>query len=478
MVNKQEKKLTSKLFKFIILIFIPFYVAIAYYVYAYHLERIQEAKITRESLVYEIQSIEEKIKRESSKTPSAKKHYKQANPNTRLSAEVKEINSSIKKMITVLDNTKNKLSDSLGKSLSSRINEVLENNKKNENVVPELNIIKSSKAEVVGKGPTADAELNKSIEKTMELRNKLKEKLEHLDKTIPICQKKLDTINDNYTNIDLVNFNKISDAQWDVLNKISYLEHEISGLKKALDNLNNSLLPNEKDLESITSINQENINEEFVSSLSLSELNNIIIEQEEKISAYPEKISLALDTVSTNAGINFINSKDYTTLSNHFNKKIHYNKLISSHERISKKMFDERISEKKNLFIYLELATKRRIGIYIGMKFPKTTKFSKSYKDHDGFIVYFNSKEFYPALKDQNQQIRTDNDFLILVGNVKDNAGFWIKEKTNEEKQSAIIASFGMPSTQYDCLKGTLFSNPYTDLVVGIEVYELILDQE
>lgn len=478
--ENETKAANSRIFKFVIFIFIPFYLAIGYFVYNYQMERILEVKTQRESIISEINSIEQKIKREAAKTPSTKKNYKQVNANTRLSSEIKEINKEINSMITLLDLTKSRFDEKLERELASKTYEALERNKKYENVVPELNIIKASEVRVVGEGPTSDHEVNEQIKKTMELRNQLKESLDGIMNDLPECQRNTEESMKVFDK-DSEKFSELRNTQWDVLNKISLLENELEVIKKEMNELETSMdisvdaLINNSD--SNINNNDELFNSEAFNSLSLSELNNYIETQEEIISKYPETILRAQENSSNHDETNFINTKDFNTLSSYFNKKISYKKLISSHEKISKQKFDSRVSNRSNLFIYLELSTERRVGIYINMKFPKTTRFSKAYKDENGFIAYFNKKEFYPAKKDQTQHIRTDNDFFLLVGNVKDGAGIWLREEGDEENKNLITASLGYPTTQYDCLKGSLFSNPYKDIVVGFEVYELVFDE-
>lgn len=455
--------------KFFIISLILIYILAAYYLYNYHYTKLNAIKHSRYNTITDIEKVEDKLKTEYSKSPSIKKSYTIKDPSVRLSNEVGIIEKELREIVKQIDDFKKKIEIRLQDELKNHIS----NNEKKDYKKPEILVVESdSSDEVVGDGPTNNEEVNKEISLTMNIKEQADKIIAQLSTEVPYYNEKLENSLKAFNEIDSPELTKRSSIQWKLLNRISLIEEKINEFRKSLLYFTENNLKYENKVKSLV---EKDFNERYLKTaqtLPLFDFHNLLSHEIANTNSLVEKLSVAQVSADNDMAVNFINYKDYYTLSNHFGKEFKYKKLISTHDLLTKEKFTSALSLRSKVLIYMELFTGRRIGVYIDSAFPKNNKFPKSFKDPNAFIVYFNNKEFYKANPDTNTQFRTDYDYLILIGNTKNNDGIWIKiPETNNEYP----VHFGKPTNEYDCSKGTLLTSPIIDRIYSFEVYELDL---
>lgn len=456
-------------FKILVIVFVPIYLAAAYYVYNYHYNNINEIKKFRLNTIGDIQLVEDKMKKEYSKSPSVKKSYTDKDPSKRLGNELISIENELKEIGKIAENFKKKVE----KKLEEDLTKLIPKYEKKAEVKPQIEIIDSdAKDDIVGQGPTNDAETNREIAITMHMKERVDQIISQLSSEVPYYRERLDTTLKSFQTVDEAELKKRSDAQWDLLDRISLIEEQISSLNSSLKLFSENNLKFDNKIESLTKSEYDENYVKTVQKLPLFELQSLITAEHSNINILADKLAQAQVSADKDMGVNFINYKDYHTLASHFGKEFKYKKLISTHDKLTKEKFASALSLRSKILIYMELLTGRRVGIYIDIAFPKSTKFPRSFKDPNAFIVYFNNKEFYNANPDTNAQFRTDSDYLLLIGNTKNNDGIWINLPQSELENPV---HFGKPTTEYDCMKGSLLTSPIIDRIYSFEVYELDL---
>jgi len=461
----------SNFSKLVILFFIPLYCVLSFFLFDFFIKQISEATNTRNNLLSEIVSLEEKMKKEASKSPSIKKEYKEVDPKARLYSEINEINREVEALNKAVENIKISFESDLNKKLEAKLPHASAHKEK---IQPELIILKGEE-EKTFTGFHEDPDVNAQIEKSFDLKAKLDKNIELINEQAPLAFKALEGYMKVFNETDS-EFKRRKEIQWNILDSISSLENSIESLRKQYKELTEKTLKTdtEKAQQALQAEGANYETFETIPLLQMQDLSSMISEQTELISRMSEKLPQVKETMDLDNAVNFYNTKDLDTLSQHFGKKINYKKLISSHDLLTKQKFDAELALKSQILIYMEFASQRRVGIYMDRQFPKATKFSKEYKDPNSFIAYFNVKEFYPANPEASSQFRTDNDLLLLIGNTRNVDGIWIKNP----EDSLMKVNFGKFTPEFDCLKGSLFGNPIEDYVFTFEVYQLDFKEE
>lgn len=493
---------------------IGIYVPILFFVYNLHKENLSNIHNQKLQLQTEITQLENKMKIESSKSFTSERKYQEIDPKTKFQKEFESINSEIE----TITNQVNMVKVSFTDSLKNRLNEEL---KKFENIklkdysnfVPEIKVIDKTKqqkevtddldieehkGDVITKelkeGPTSDTEKNKQITKTMFVREMMQKNYQKfLDNENKLD--KLQNIWRSYNETDKVEFDTRSLNQWNFLDKISQLEHDISNLQNKFllkkENIftNFEKIEDKKDQKCDVNF-EEDSEEQILEKYPFTKLEDIDSEIDKKVSylsTFNDRLTFARTFMDENAKYNFPVSKDYDLLKAHFcghdsdNKKLKYKKLFSLYEVFNKNRMDNLLKGKSKILFYFELESSRRVGIYMDMAYPRRPKFSKKFKDPKSFIVFFNENEIYMANPETDNQFRSEVDMYLIVGNTKQNDGVWFK---NEDKQgekdmdkdiekSKLRVFFGKPSNEFKTNGGKLFEDLVLDNIMTFSIFEL-----
>ena len=469
MTNKEVEK-TKKSNTPLIIVVTIIHLLLCYFLVNYHKAQITINKAQNEHYVTEMTKLEEKMKKETTKSPSIKKNVIKINPSSRLKPDIQEIEKQI-------ENYKNEISE-LDKSIEKDILNKLES------LIPEkpkktkkptlddlIDIKEENKSEI---GPTKSSEDNENIKETMILREKMVNQYEYFLKNNKKYEKIITDFLKKHDELEWGGLAKRRDIQWDVVKRIGEIERELKKLISEIETFHNQVQVKESNLESASS--ESELNE--VSFATVEDINNKVNQEISNLNNMSTKVSSIQLLLNKSSDTNFYNLRDYNSLVEHFNKKFTFKKLLSTHDMYTKENMDERLVGKKNLLFYFDFYSKRRIGFFLTIPYPKRTILAKSYKDPNSFIAYFNVKEFYPANKDAREHFRTDADLMFLIGNTRNNDGIWFKKPSIEDLKNSerINVNFGKFSSEFDCTNGQLFSNPVTDSIFSFEVYELEFD--
>lgn len=476
--NKDQKDTSSPLNLLLIVTFTVVYLATVYLLFSKHKVRFEQELKRKAKLINELENLEEKMLKETIKSPNVKKEYKEVDYSIRLREEIDNIirqKENIERNILQIENKNKQLIDS---SLTGILNE---NKLKEGKVEADLIIVKEESNKVDPNAITGDPVLDKEINETMPIRKLMDEKIELMKKYNQPTLDSLDKLIDEYNKVLEPDINGRNERQFEVLRRIAYLNTDITNLKESMKSLVNSMNYNSNKLDYLIKnkalMDSKEIKLNEVSDLLKSteffdkeDLTNFINKELGTLETISSKLENIQSIIDKDSSTNFYNFKDFELLESHFKKKIYYKKLFSTHDILSKQKLEDFLANKPKLFFYFEFTSGRRIGYYLDIKFPKKTIFNRSYKDPNSFIVFFNYKEFYPANPEGRMHFRTETDYLFLIGNTRNTDGIWFK--IPEKLDTNYKINVGKFTPEYKCDHGSLFGNPIQDTVFSFEVYQ------
>lgn len=458
--------------KFFILTFIPFYLALAYYLYNSLTKEIDSLRDERNALIQNKIYYETNILAIAEKFNIAKDEIKEitVSPYARLAESLLSLNQQIIRIdsdISEVGFTETDESNFIN-DLKAYVPKILTDKEISE----QYNKISSQQIENVqkqvdetGKGPTTNKTLNYEIELSEQLVKRAEDLILISHEKFKNLKKDLDSYWSLYEKELKPDLEKYSQKQSDVKGKTGKLINTIKTLIAKLNDLKNNQL-NKSD-KALSALNNEDLRSDEIERKIKNEMSSLetMFNTIESSKSYITKFNM----------INFSFEEDYDFLSKHFDKSFSYIRLISNHDNITKKQFDQQIAGKANLLFYFELKSKRRVGYFTKKAYPKRTLISKDYKDDDSFIVYFNKKEIYPANNETKTHFRTDGDHLIIVGNTLNDDGFWITPPNTQTGDKSRL-TLGFRTEEYKIGKGALFSNINQDSVTSMEVYQIVFN--
>ena len=455
-----------------ILTFIPFYLALAYYLYDSLTKEIDLLRDERNALLQNKIYYERNVLEIAEKFNTVKDEIKEitVSPYARLAESLLNLNQQIIKIDGDISEVGFSETDEANfiNDLKASVPKILTEKELSE----QYNKISSQQMDNVqkqvdetGKGPTTNKTLNYEIELSEQLIKRADDLILVNHEKFKNLKKDLDSYWSLYEKELKTELEKYSQKQWNVKGKTGRLISTIKTLIAKLNNLKNNYL-NKTDKALSASKNEDLRSDEIEKKIeneisSLETMFNTI----ESSKSYITKFNM----------INFSFEEDYDFLSKHFDKSFSYVRLISNHDIITKKQFDQQIAGKTNLLFYFELKSKRRVGYFTKKAYPKRTLITKDYKDDESFIVYFNKKEIYPANTETKAHFRTDSDHLIIVGNTLNDDGFWITPPNNQTGDKSIL-TLGFRTEEYKVGKGALFSNINQDTITSMEVYQIVFN--
>lgn len=465
--------------KFII-IFVPVYLAMLYYIYLNVSKQISELKEERSLLLSEKDRLERKIESLAKDiTIQSVEEIKKikVSPMTRLGDKYGEVSESISKFQSLITDLKVKNENTLDKELKELIPKPSEDlNKKLkalETAKDELEIIEKEVDEK-GNGPTRNSTINEQIAQSEEARNNLlyltSKGYEYYQQRSAEFQKTNKTLSDTENK-----FEQYFDLQWEINEKIALKEKTVSELEHKINQINTNMI--EKSEDSIQAISDQIMSRESFDDLRTDEVEKLLEKSFGVLKRNYDTISSSKNEIFSSNIINFAHEVDYNLLHSHFSKKFGYKRLVSMHDKLTKEFFDKQLAGRKNLFIYVELESKRRIGFYMEKAFPKKTLLPKSFKDENSAIFYFNNNEIYRANPETQTHYRTDTDYLFIIGNTQNNDGIWFTVPKPKTKDIA-KAVLGMRTNEFILGRTTLFGNIVTDNISTFEVFQLTFDDK
>lgn len=455
-----------------ILTFIPFYLALAYYLFISLTKEIDLLRDERNALLQNKIYYERNVLEIAEKFNTVKDEIKEitVSPYARLAELLLNLNQQIIKIDGDISEVGFSETDEANfiNDLKASVPKILTEKELSE----QYNKISSQQMDNVqkqvdetGKGPTTNKTLNYEIELSEQLIKRADDLILINHEKFKNLKKDLDSYWSLYEKELKTELEKYSQKQWNVKGKTGRLISTIKTLIAKLNNLKNNYL-NKTDKALSASKNEDLRSDEIEKKIknemsSLETMFNTI----ESSKSYITKFNM----------INFSFEEDYDFLSKHFDKSFSYVRLISNHDIITKKQFDQQIAGKTNLLFYFELKSKRRVGYFTKKAYPKRTLITKDYKDDESFIVYFNKKEIYPANTETKAHFRTDSDHLIIVGNTLNDDGFWITPPNTQMGDKSIL-TLGFRTEEYKVGKGALFSNINQDTITSMEVYQIVFN--
>lgn len=482
--QEENKESSSTLNFLLILTFSVVYIATVYLLFTKHKQRFDDELKRKAKLINELENLEDKMLKESIKSPNTKKEYKEIDYNIRLGEDLDNINrlrQNIERNILQIQSTNQK-------SIEANLLNTLSENKLAEGKVEaELIIVKEESNKADPNAITGDPVLDKEINESMPIRKVMEEKIELMKKYNQPTLDSLEKLIDEFEKVLDVDVKARNERQFEVLRKIAYIKTDVTNLKQEMKSLLNSLNYNPNNLDTLirnkalmdskeiqlSEVKNQLKSTELFDKEDFKEFINKELSTLELIASKLENIQSIIDKDSS---INFYNFKDFELLETHFNKKIYYKKLFSNHDALSKQKLEDFLSNKPKLFFYFEFTSGRRIGYYLDIKFPKRTIFNRSYKDPNSFIVFFNYKEFYPANPEGRMHFRTETDYLFLIGNTRNTDGIWFK--IPEKIDTNYKINVGRFTPEYKCDHGSLFGNPIQDTVFSFEVYQFDFEND
>lgn len=482
--QEENKESSSTLNFLLILTFSVVYIATVYLLFTKHKQRFDDELKRKAKLINELENLEDKMLKESIKSPNTKKEYKEIDYNIRLGEDLDNINrlrQNIERNILQIQSTNQK-------SIEANLLNTLSENKLAEGKVEaELIIVKEESNKADPNAITGDPVLDKEINESMPIRKVMEEKIELMKKYNQPTLDSLEKLIDEFEKVLDVDVKARNERQFEVLRKIAYIKTDVTNLKQEMKFLLNSLNYNPNNLDTLirnkalmdskeiqlSEVKNQLKSTELFDKEDFKEFINKELSTLELIASKLENIQSIIDKDSS---INFYNFKDFELLETHFNKKIYYKKLFSNHDALSKQKLEDFLSNKPKLFFYFEFTSGRRIGYYLDIKFPKRTIFNRSYKDPNSFIVFFNYKEFYPANPEGRMHFRTETDYLFLIGNTRNTDGIWFK--IPEKIDTNYKINVGRFTPEYKCDHGSLFGNPIQDTVFSFEVYQFDFEND
>ena len=460
----------SSSFKLIIIGLIPLYLVVLFYIYSHHKERLFSISKEREELLLELATLEEKMKMESSKSPSTKRNIVEFEARDKYKNDITQILSDITFLTENIEKIKEKANEEIKNSLEE-ITEKYKNYEYKEKE-PQITVVKSNEVKSTKDdedGPTNNKEINNRIKESMKLREGTNALYEQLSENTEKEVERLNTIWRKFNETSSKALEERREKQWKMVDLVSLLEEEVKSLKSNFEETVNKL--NE------IQINENDYNSLLDSSIEIERLNDFTEKKLKEVERLNEKYKNLNNELQEREfyKTNFHNENDYEFLKKHFKiKELKYKKLFSNHQLLTKEALDEEIKGKKNLLFYFNFLSERRVGVFIGMNFPIKTKFSRGYKDDSSLIIYFNAKQIYQANPESKKHIRTESDHIFLIGNTKNNDGIMFKNPTTSTDYTV---NFGFSPADYILENGTLFSHPVYDIVKSFEVFQLELDE-
>lgn len=311
-----------------------------------------------------------------------------------------------------------------------------------------------------GLGPSKNSTYNNDLKYSGELRQQFIDYTDKLE-TLATDGSELLTSSINVFNDINSKLESSWNDKWNLVSQLGIIRNSLDEMQREIQEL--------KLVKPIPS----KIDSEINNSKSIISLYDLMTKEFEDLGTEYASIDKVKEIVRGSNMINFAFESDYLSLVQKFGKEFSYNRLISSHDELTKELFDSELSGKSNIFIYMELYTKRRVGFYLSIPYPKRALLPKSYKDLNSFIVYFNKNEYYLANQETSTHFRTDNDFLLIAGNTQQNDGLWISAPNKAINNGAVSLNIGYNPTQFLLPKSTLFSNLVSDRILTFEVFEL-----
>lgn len=482
--HEENKESSSTLNFLLILTFSVVYIATVYLLFTKHKQRFDDELKRKAKLINELENLEDKMLKESIKSPNTKKEYKEIDYNVRLGEELDNINrlrQNIERNILQIQSTNQKSIE------SNLLNTFAENKLAEGKVEAELIIVKEESNKADPNAITGDPVLDKEISESMPIRKVMEEKIELMKKYNQPTLDSLEKLINEFEKVIDVEVKARNERQFEVLRKIAYIKTDVTNLKQEMKSLLNSLNYNPNNLDTLIRNKALMDSKEIQLSEVKNQLKSTELFDKEDIKEFINKELSTLELIASkleniqsiidkDSSINFYNFKDFELLETHFKKKIYYKKLFSTHDALSKQKLEDFLANKPKLFFYFEFTSGRRIGYYLDIKFPKRTIFNRSYKDPNSFIVFFNYKEFYPANPEGRMHFRTETDYLFLIGNTRNTDGIWFK--IPEKIDTNYKINVGRFTPEYKCDHGSLFGNPIQDTVFSFEVYQFDFEND
>lgn len=456
---------------------IPLYLSVCYYLYKEFSTEIEILKDERQAMLVNqneiLSNIKEKIKKINDNYMTGDSIiYTATIPKTRLSDKLNQLESYIK----ILNDDLLSISNDQEREVSILVNEFekeIPNQLTEEYVKSIINQVRQEKGKSVSNviqdndGPTRNVTMNEEIKLSDEVKRNFTEKYLLVTKEFNEIKSEVLMNYKLYENEYFPLLDEYLDKQWRIIERIGQLNNKYQKISNEIDNLKKSLSYSNDELSKIDISNDE------FSKLSIYDKYRLAEIEIDHLENMYSTIQSSKDYIENVNIVNFGYDSDYNLLTNYFKQAFNYKRLISNHNVLSKDLFSKQLSKKSNLFIYIELESKRRVGFYIKQSFPKKSNVLKEVKDDDSFICFFNKNEIYKANPESSSHYKLDNDYLIIVGNSLSDDGFWIQMESISETLKKPIMTIGFKTLQYQLGKGSLFSGVHKDKVKSFEVFQL-----
>lgn len=454
--------------KLFIFTFIPFYLAVIYFLYNHLTQEITKLKEEREAMLNTKQLLLENMvsmateisnKVLPKKVVKVSPYIRLAEKLTKLNQEIINVDLSMSDLISEQGDEKfiEELRSIIPKQYTEKEVQSLykEFISKNVNSKPEV--------DENGNGPTKDAQINNEIKLSEEIKSKV-------DFVLTEKRKEYKKIKEDYhAHIKVYEseykpeFDKYADKQWKLIEKAGKISNTLRLIEEKLQSLkDNYLIKTDKAILS-----------QSIDNLRTDELERIIKLEIDKLESSYNEIDASKEFIKKSNMINFAYEADYKFLSEYFKSEFSYKRLISNHDVITKDYYIKQISGKSDLLFYIELESKRRIAFFTKKQYPKKTLIPKEYKDDNSFIAFLNKKELYLADPSKGSHYKTDPEFLFIVGNTLNDDGFWAKLPDENVNQGKPVMTIGIRSPLFTLGKGSLFSQINHDSIVSFEVFQL-----